>query len=74
MSKRNVVKGLGGIFGNWGGVKAFPVCRVCDEIMAFSISEPTYFEGMSPRNKQIMIAIFIGLPALVGIAGLMALS
>jgi hypothetical protein len=33
MSKRNVVTGIGGIYGNRGGVKEFPVCRVCDEIM-----------------------------------------
>ena len=33
MSNRNVMKGVGGIYGNRGGVKKFPVCKVCDEIM-----------------------------------------
>ena len=33
MSTRNVMKGVGGIYGNRGGVKKFPVCKVCDEIM-----------------------------------------
>jgi hypothetical protein len=33
MSNRNVMKGVGGIYGNRGGVKQFPVCKVCDEIM-----------------------------------------
>ena len=33
MSQRNVVKGMGGIYGNRGGMKKFPVCKVCDEIM-----------------------------------------
>jgi hypothetical protein len=33
MSTRNVMKGIGGIYGNRGGMKKFPVCKVCDEIM-----------------------------------------
>jgi len=33
MSTRNVTKGIGGIYGNRGGTKQFPVCRKCDEIM-----------------------------------------
>ena len=33
MSKRTVMTGIGGIWGNRGGVREFPVCRVCDEIM-----------------------------------------
>jgi hypothetical protein len=33
MSQRNVMKGMGGLYGNRGGVKKFPVCRVCNEIM-----------------------------------------
>lgn len=33
MSTRNVTKGVGGIYGNRGGTKKFPVCRKCDEIM-----------------------------------------
>ena len=33
MSTRNVMKGRGGIYGNRGGLKKFPVCKVCDEIM-----------------------------------------
>jgi hypothetical protein len=34
MSTRNVTKGIGGIYGNRGGTKQFPVCRKCDEIMS----------------------------------------
>jgi hypothetical protein len=33
-SKRNVITGIGGVWGNRGGVKQFPVCKVCDEIMS----------------------------------------
>ena len=33
MSTRNVMKGMGGIWGNRGALKKFPVCKVCDEIM-----------------------------------------
>jgi len=33
MSTRTVMKGIGGIWGNRGGTKKFPVCKVCDEIM-----------------------------------------
>ncbi len=33
LSNRNVMKGIGGIWGNRGGVKKFPVCKVCEEIM-----------------------------------------
>jgi len=41
MSQRNVMKGMGGLYGNRGGVKKFPVCRVCNEIMdrAWEIAE-----------------------------------
>ena len=35
MSTRNVMKGIGGIYGNRGGTKKFPVCKVCDEIMGY---------------------------------------
>jgi len=35
MSNKNVMKGVGGVWGNRGGVKKFPVCRVCEEIMDF---------------------------------------
>ena len=36
LSERNVVKGMGGIYGNTGGTKKFRVCKTCDEIMAKS--------------------------------------
>ena len=35
-SERNVVTGMGGIYGNRGGTKKFPVCKTCDEIMTRS--------------------------------------
>jgi len=36
-SNRTVIKGIGGIWGNRGGVKKFPVCKVCEEIMDSTI-------------------------------------
>jgi len=35
MSTRNVMKGIGGIYGNRGGMQKFPVCKVCDKIMGY---------------------------------------
>jgi hypothetical protein len=61
MSKRTIMKGLGGIYGNRAGVKAFPVCRVCDEIMATPPPEPNKFDRMSPLKKiLVIVAIFVG--------------
>ena len=39
LSERNVVKGTGGIYGNRGGTKKFPVCKTCDEIMDRSAAD-----------------------------------
>jgi hypothetical protein len=55
MSNRNVMKGIGGIYGNRGGVKSFPVCKVCDEIMSI----PRVKFKWSKRTKLLSI------PALV---------
>ena len=46
MSTRNVIKGRGGIYGNRGGTKQFPVCRVCNEIMV------TPYMAMKPKDRQ----------------------
>jgi hypothetical protein len=56
LSSRNVIKGVGGIYGNRGGVKKFPVCKVCDEIMDNnkSISKMKF----SARTKTIFISAF----------------
>lgn len=58
MSNRNVMKGIGGIYGNRGGVKKFPVCKVCEEIM-----DTIGTKIMSKRTKLIVV-----LPILIGIA------
>lgn len=39
LSERNVVTGYGGIYGNRGGTKKFPVCRTCNEIMDRSAAD-----------------------------------
>ena len=52
------MKGIGGIWGNRGGVKKFPVCKVCEEIM-----DTTGTKVLSKRTKLILI-----LPCLIGIA------
>jgi ribosomal protein S27E len=56
MSQRNVMKGIGGLWGNTGGLKAFPVCRVCDEIMALP-------KGRSKLLKVVLIVlgIYVGI-------------
>ena len=58
MSNRNVMKGIGGIYGNRGGVKKFPVCKVCEEIM-----DTVGTMVMSKRTKLIFF-----LPCLIGTA------
>jgi hypothetical protein len=40
LSKRTVITGIGGVWGNRGGVKQFPVCKVCDEIMSEEKEKP----------------------------------
>ena len=58
MSNRNVMKGIGGIWGNRGGVKKFPVCKVCEEIM-----DTIGTKVLSKRSKLIFI-----LPFVIGLA------
>ena len=63
LSERNVVKGIGGIYGNRGGTKKFPVCRTCDEIMAKSVR--TEFGTMWPLLiglvvLSILLMVFVG--------------
>ena len=57
-SKRNVITGIGGIYGNRGGVKEFPVCRVCDEIME-KVPETTEELLRSPRTWLGFFSILI---------------
>jgi len=47
-SKRNVITGIGGVWGNRGGVKKFPVCKVCDEIM----SEPHKWDDQPVTSNR----------------------
>ena len=49
MSQKIVMTGIGGIWGNRGGVKQFATCRVCNEIM-FSTRK---------RNKPLKIILII---------------
>ena len=58
MSNRNVMKGVGGIYGNRGGIKKFPVCKVCEEIM-----DTIGTKVLSKRSKLIFI-----LPFVIGLA------
>lgn len=54
MSTRTVMKGIGGIWGNRGGTKQFPVCRSCDEIMAEIVVETPsmpFIWGSKPETK-----------------------
>ena len=61
LSNRNVMKGVGGIYGNRGGVKKFPVCKVCEEIM-----DTIGTKVMSKRTKLIFF-----LPGLIGLASIL---
>ena len=55
-SNRTVMKGIGGIWGNRGGVKKFPVCKVCEEIM--DVTE----EAKSIAKKRwVRIVVFIAI-------------
>lgn len=70
MSKRNVMTGIGGIWGNRGGVKEFPVCRVCDEIMAKDLPAPKLnkFDRMSPLKKVVLIILaFVGFQVILAL-------
>ena len=65
MSTRNVMKGMGGLYGNRGGVKKFPVCKVCDEIMdkegeiAAERWEPR--KGSAIKGMAILASVVFGL-------------
>ena len=61
LSNRNVMKGVGGIYGNRGGVKKFPVCKVCEEIM-----DTIGTKVMSKRTKLISL-----IPCLIGLASIL---
>ena len=49
MSQKIVMTGIGGIWGNRGGVKQFATCRVCNEIMS----------STRKRNKPLKIILII---------------
>jgi hypothetical protein len=58
MSQRNVMKGIGGIWGNRGGIKEFPVCRVCDEIMTGrQIFEPEIQQARFDKTDKIQFGL-----------------
>jgi len=77
MSKRNVMKGMGGIWGNRGGVKEFPVCRVCNEIMsspAPALPAPPLgkFDRMSNLKKVLLIVgAFVGIQLILSLISLL---
>jgi hypothetical protein len=50
-----VMKGVGGIYGNRGGVKQFPVCKVCDEIMNSGSSQQIGRPKVSKRTFLIVL-------------------
>lgn len=54
-SNRTVMKGIGGIWGNRGGVKKFAVCKVCEEIMDSTIKKVPVAE--KPEFKFIGIVV-----------------
>ena len=45
------MKGVGGIYGNRGGTKKFPVCRNCDEIMDKAKGFVSLEDQTNHRNK-----------------------
>jgi len=65
VSNRNVMKGIGGIYGNRGGVKKFPVCKVCEEIM-----DTIGTKVLSKRTKLILLCLIGIALVLVPIANL----
>jgi hypothetical protein len=66
MSNRNVMKGIGGIYGNRGGVKQFPVCKACDEIM----DSPNALRKFKFSKRSNVLAVigfaFVLLPSFIG--------
>ena len=68
MSNRNVMKGIGGIWGNRGGVKKFPVCKVCEEIMD-TYAEPVMAPSATSSTLISIVALVIILVILVVAVG-----
>jgi hypothetical protein len=78
MSKRNVMKGMGNFgLGNRGGVKEFPVCRVCDEIMSYAapaLPAPPLgkFDRMSKLKKVLLVvAVIVGYMLILNLMALL---
>jgi hypothetical protein len=68
LSKRNVITGIGGVWGNRGGVKQFPVCKVCDEIMSEEKERPRgRFNNID--ITQIVLFFVLIIPYLLGFFG-----
>ena len=61
MSTRNVMKGVGGIYGNRGGTKKFPVCRNCDEIMDRVKGFSTLEDQLENTRNNRKLLTFLGL-------------
>jgi hypothetical protein len=75
VSQRNVMKGIGGIWGNRGGIRGFPVCRVCDEIMT-SRQIPEIQQARFDKTDKIqfgLVGVLI-LASLIPISPIMYLS
>jgi len=61
MSQRTVMTGIGGVWGNRGGVKEFPACSVCNEIMVSLVKRKSRFM----KVLLIIIGIYFGLSILL---------
>jgi hypothetical protein len=66
MSNRNVMRGIGGIWGNRGGVKKFPVCKACEEIMDRSGSWKFTKKGLIIVLAPIFIYFLFWIVAYLG--------
>jgi predicted nucleic acid-binding Zn ribbon protein len=68
LSERNVVKGIGGIYGNRGGTKKFPVCRTCDEIMAKS-AESLQKQGRIATKVLVVCLLLLAVMVVLNLQG-----
>ena len=68
-SERNVVTGMGGIFGNRGGTKKFCVCKTCDEIMAKS-AESLQKQGRIPTKVLVVCLLLLAVTVVLNLLAL----
>lgn len=59
LSERNVITGMGGIYGNRAGTKKFPVCKTCDEIMDHSAADRAWANKFIKIMGIVMVASLI---------------